>query len=376
MQVPESPGRLTLVPFLFLSILIHLVLCVPPPPVDPRQSPLSALRLPKCALQCFVDSILNDGCANEADFACHCGVGDFLQKATVCVGQGCSTAEATDTFAKVRAACSAVGGGNGGVGAGPSRSGSGTSTAAGISSSSIGLVFTAPTSSQQGPITTSRNSRPPPSTESITPTSSPATSSPISSSATPTPDPTMPLALVPPSSQLSDGAKAGVSVSVTVFALAIFFGLGWYISRLKRALRTAQSTNTPSLSNAAWRASMTPIAAPTRSWSQRRRESPVSPISPEMMIVEDNGYGVLKKKRGNVLSIVMEDDEDVRSAIGSSSMREPVPGQREGLSDPLELDGKESELERFELPLSVTPMERPGTAERSRPGTAKGGSYF
>ncbi|KAH7077387.1 hypothetical protein FB567DRAFT_535160 [Paraphoma chrysanthemicola] len=373
MWAPETPRRSTLVSFLLLPIFIHLVLCVPPPPVDPRQSPLSALRLPKCALQCFVDSILNDGCANEADFACHCGVGDFLHKATVCVGQGCSTAEETDTFAKVRAACSAIGGGNGGVGAG---AGSGISTAAGIPSPSGGLVFTAPTSSQQGPITTSRNSRPPSSTESTTPALSTATSAPSSSSAPPTPDPSMPLALVPPSSQLSDGAKAGISVSVTVFALGIFFGLGWYIRRLKRALRTAQSTNTPSLSNAAWHASMTPIAAPTRSWSQRRRESPVSPISPEMMTVEDNGYGVLKKKRGNVLSIVIEDDEDVRSAIGSSSVREPVPGQREGLSDPLELDGKESELERFELPLSVTPMERPSTAERSRPGTAKGGTYF
>jgi hypothetical protein len=74
-------------------------------------------------------------------------------------------------------------------------------------------------------------------------------------------------------------------------------------------------------------------------------------------MVSDNGYGVLKKKRGNVLSVVVEDEED-----GNSLMQEPVPGQREGLSEPLELDAQDSERGDWrgvvEAPMAITPRER------------------
>jgi hypothetical protein len=83
-----------------------------------------------------------------------------------------------------------------------------------------------------------------------------------------------------------------------------------------------------------------------------------------MMTISDNGYGVLKRKRGNVLSIVVEDDEHGRIALGG--VREPVPGQREGLSEPLEMNGDGL----VELPLAVTPRER--SLERSKSETARG----
>jgi hypothetical protein len=82
-----------------------------------------------------------------------------------------------------------------------------------------------------------------------------------------------------------------------------------------------------------------------------------------MMTISDNGYGVLMKKRGNVLSIVVEDDEHGRIALGG--VREPVPGQREGLSEPLEMNGDGL----VELPLAVTPRER--SLERSKSETAR-----
>jgi hypothetical protein len=52
-------------------------------------------------------------------------------------------------------------------------------------------------------------------------------------------------------------------------------------------------------------------------------------------------------------------------------VREPVPGQREGLAEPLELDSQGI----VEMPLSVTPRTRSrergrsfGEAEKDRPG--------
>ena len=60
----------------------------------------------------------------------------------------------------------------------------------------------------------------------------------------------------------------------------------------------------------------------------------------EIITVSDNGYGVLNRKRGHVLSIVFEREEDGMEI----DVREPVPGQREGLSAPLELDGFETEV--------------------------------
>ena len=193
----------------------------------------------------------------------------------------------------------------------------------------------------------------------------------------------MPLALLPPSDQLSDAAKAGISVSVSFVALSIFFALGWYIRRLKRDLKAAQAI--AGIPDDVWRASMNTVATPasiSRSTSRigsgrgrrmsRGRESPVSPLSPrnmeEIMTISDNGYGVLKKKRGHVLSVVVEREEEDRSSL-MSIVREPVPGQREGLSGPLELDGEWTGV--VELPIAITPRNR--SIERTRPGTSTDG---
>ena len=59
----------------------------------------------------------------------------------------------------------------------------------------------------------------------------------------------------------------------------------------------------------------------------------------------------------HVLSIVIEQEEE-----DGNSIKEPVPGQKEGLCAPLELDGAHTGL--FELPLAVTPRE--GSMERLR----------
>lgn len=77
----------------------------------------------------------------------------------------------------------------------------------------------------------------------------------------------------------------------------------------------------------------------------------------EIITVTDIGYGVLKKKRGHVLSVVVEREEEEN---GSSWMdrivREPVPRQKEGLSGPLELDGEDTGI--VEFPIAFTPRER------------------
>lgn len=83
----------------------------------------------------------------------------------------------------------------------------------------------------------------------------------------------------------------------------------------------------------------------------------------------ESSDGVLKKKRGQALSLIIERiDEDDRSSMGTGRMsgrmmvREPVPGQREGLAEPLELDGMGTGI--VEMPLSITPRER--SMERGR----------
>ena len=98
--------------------------------------------------------------------------------------------------------------------------------------------------------------------------------------------------------------------------------------------------------------------------------SPVSPLSPRPEFAD----GVLRKKRGQALSLIIERfDEDDRSSMNTARMSgamsarlsgrtvlEPVPGQREGLSDPLELDSQGIS----EMPVSITPRER--SMERGR----------
>ena len=86
----------------------------------------------------------------------------------------------------------------------------------------------------------------------------------------------------------------------------------------------------------------------------------MSPLSPRGGM-EERMTGVLKKKRGHVLSVVVEREEDESSSM-HRIIHEPVPGQKEGLVDPLELDGEYTGL--IELPTSVTPRAR--SMERAR----------
>lgn len=67
------------------------------------------------------------------------------------------------------------------------------------------------------------------------------------------------------------------------------------------------------------------------------------------MAVDDSGYGAATRKRAEILSVVVEEDEEL-------GMREPVPGQSEGLAAPLELEAAITPL--VEAPLAVTPRER------------------
>lgn len=71
---------------------------------------------------------------------------------------------------------------------------------------------------------------------------------------------------------------------------------------------------------------------------------------------QDSIAGVFqgKKNRAQVLSVVVERVEEEESR--APSIREPVAGQREGLVDPLELDGDGTGI--VELPVSVTPRAR------------------
>lgn len=92
----------------------------------------------------------------------------------------------------------------------------------------------------------------------------------------------------------------------------------------------------------------------------------VSPLSsPTGDGMTESGSGgiaaVLKKKRGQVLSVVVEREEEETASM-ERMVREPVPGQREGLVDPLELDSEGAE--RYEMPTSITPRTR--SRERSR----------
>jgi hypothetical protein len=137
-------------------------------------------------------------------------------------------------------------------------------------------------------------------------------------------------------------------VSISFFSIALFLIVAWYIRRLKRELKTAQAHNDldatiPEMSAA--------TNLPSR-WPSNRRHSPVSPLSP--VTVSDNGYGVLKKKRGTVLSLVVEQKDEHENR--RSFIREPVPGQREGLSAPVELDAERRSL--VEAPVSITPRDR------------------
>ncbi|KAF2728360.1 hypothetical protein EJ04DRAFT_556805 [Polyplosphaeria fusca] len=188
-----------------------------------------------------------------------------------------------------------------------------------------------------------------------------------------------PLALLPSDRQLSPGAKAGIGVSVSILFSFILLTIILYIRRLKSELRAAQEA-AAGVPESVWRShlSTTMAPAPIRRRSsrfgsrrsrrggsvdegdERGRSPPVSPLSPRGMreAAQASVDGVLKKKRGHVLSVVVErsEEEDLGPLV-----REPVPGQKEGLAEALELDGSATEV--VELPTSVTPRTR--SRERS-----------
>lgn len=168
------------------------------------------------------------------------------------------------------------------------------------------------------------------------------------------------------STELSHAARAGIGVSVAVVASVVTVGLGWYICRLKRQLHAAQEviiarTDLMDRHDAAVPLPPPPTARTrqcVRSWLSTNAE-PVSPISAHPRPMEDGpttisniGYGMVLKKRGEILSILIE-REGEGDEYAERVVREPVPGQREGLTSPLELDGIATGL--FEMPAVVTP---------------------
>lgn len=78
--------------------------------------------------------------------------------------------------------------------------------------------------------------------------------------------------------------------------------------------------------------------------------SPSYPGGMQETTVSNIGYGMVMKKRGHVLSILLEREDEDASSL---RVREPVPGQREGLAGPVELDGIGVAIS--ELPATNTP---------------------
>ncbi|KAF2474474.1 uncharacterized protein BDR25DRAFT_340298 [Lindgomyces ingoldianus] len=356
------------------------------------QSSLDNLDIPKCALQCFINALANDGCKSETDFECHCSKGNILSSAASCVDKGCNDSDQATAFAIIRSACKEVGVdiGNGDGNDGGSKSsstmtmdkGSSTSKTDGKTStktpdSSTSLPSSSTSSSPSRPNT---NPNPGPGNT----ISSPAPSTLISSrlptisrpASTPLAMPTdTPLALLPTPHSLSPGVKAGISISVTVFASAILITIALYIRRLKRDLKAAKAA--AGVPESVWRAHISTAAAPgpisrRKSWrgSRRGRSPPRSPLSPTGER-DTEGGAVLKKKRGHVLSVVVERAEEEDSESTHRMVHEPVPGQKEGLADALELDGNTTEV--VEAPTSITPK---GGRTPSRGRSRDRGSSF
>ncbi|KAF2684850.1 hypothetical protein K458DRAFT_388544 [Lentithecium fluviatile CBS 122367] len=351
------------------------------------QAALASLQIPTCALTCYINTLTTDGCASETDFACHCSKGDILGKAEACIEKGCDEGQKKDAEDKMGKACDAAGGGNGGNGRdGNGSGGEGSTTGTGSPSGTVTMSRSGSpgsgtaTSSSTSPATTPTSSPSPVAPTSSSPSSSHSNPSdqPAPTSSPPMPTDT-PLALLPPNRQLSPAAKAGISVSVSVFASAILLTIYLYIRRLKKDLALAKAA--AGVPESVWRASIETAAAPVgvgrrRSWGGRGRRrsgaggaggswsdnlgSPVSPLSPRGGM-ESSMASVLKKKRGHVLSVVVEREEEDNSSQ-HRIIHEPVPGQKEGLVDPLELDGEYTGI--VELPTSVTPRTR--SMERSR----------
>jgi hypothetical protein len=80
-----------------------------PRSLSPRQTIFDNLKLPPCALTCFVNEVQKDGCENQTDFACHCGSGDIMRKTAKCMKQKCNPVEEADATRKVQLACGGLG---------------------------------------------------------------------------------------------------------------------------------------------------------------------------------------------------------------------------------------------------------------------------
>jgi hypothetical protein len=370
-MIPNSTLRHLSASILIFSTLIHHIVAAPHV-VYSRQLPiLSALQLPGCAFRCLITHVLDDGCAGEADFTCHCKDSKLLQAASVCIEQGCGSVQKDNVAAKVKEQCdNGLGGGGGQL---PTESDTSVSTSTTMVSSkpSDGEEAAVPTLSSNentiGASTTSQSSmaiqttavasRPLESAGSTGSTgSTPIFPSPTASG---TSLPTgVPVPASPESDTLSPGAKAGIGVTVAVLPVIAAIILAWYLRRLKRRVYAAQNANTePTVE----------VETATRGRQHVRTLSnntnntyPISPLSPsqpggmeEDTTVSDIGYGMVMKKRGHVLSILIEHENEDANSI---RVREPVPGQREGLAGPIELDGVEVAVS--ELPTTTTPRNR------------------
>ncbi|KAE8866217.1 hypothetical protein PTNB29_03364 [Pyrenophora teres f. teres] len=356
-----------------------------PQAMSTRQSDVSleSLNLPSCAFSCFLKHILHDGCVDDKDFDCHCSAGNLLQTASACITQGCDKAEQDDAFAKVSRGCQEV------MREGVSRQvilvtsvssrrvetlGPDISTSSTIANSiPTGTVATR-TGSSGSPTTILSRTK----TSSVTkPTHSalvsPTPSVPPMREATPTPMSTnLPVTPLPQSGILSDGAKAGLAAGFMFILVSAFLGLGWYIRHLKQKLRVVEQIASKTADEAASPYgeefnAMEPVRRSRQpSWSRGSigsNSGPMSPFIPQTRSTEEitkmtaNYAGASNPPYPHVLSIVIEQEEE-----DSSSIKEPVPGQKEGLSGPLELDGAHTGL--FEMPLAVTP--RGSSMEQAR----------
>ncbi|KAF2112359.1 hypothetical protein BDV96DRAFT_664720 [Lophiotrema nucula] len=397
LSAPENPNSFSSFDLIARQSSPETSDALPPSDLIRRQSQstLSSLQIPSCALACFINTLTTDGCASETDFKCHCSKGNILGKSAACVQKACSDADEKDAERKLKAGCASVGvdvgdGGDGDDGDGTSSTArSGPSSATSISSSSAtgSSSTSSPTSSSslgQNPNPDEPTAAPAPAPTASPPSSSPTSTLSRSSKIQPAMPTDTPLALLPPSSRpLSTSAKVGIGLSVSILFSSLLILVVLYIRRLKRELKAAQAA--AGIPDEVWRAHIQTSSAAgggierrssskssgggslkrKGSWKRRGsirgRSPPVSPLSPEMTLSFDERGVLQKNKRGHVLSVVVERAEE-EDSLRTLTVHEPVPGQKEGLVDPLELDSQDV----VELPTSITPRTRSRDRERSR----------
>ncbi|KAF2710373.1 hypothetical protein K504DRAFT_501643 [Pleomassaria siparia CBS 279.74] len=360
-------------------------------PIRRSQTTFLPPALPSCALQCYITALTTSSiCPSESDFGCQCDFsrGNIVAEIGPCIRSRCGEQDKGKAEEVLRGICADVdmdlekGNGNGGRGGEMSITSTQESKTTSVLAPTNSLstsIRSLPTSSLSS--MTSNTNSPNSSGPSVTP---PSPSIPTSTYMPTTP----PIAAVPES--LSAAAKAGIAISITLLFSTLLLFSTIYIRHLKRELRYAQAaataTQVSELGGESIHDPRNDFASSTivprrKSWAGSRRSrlsasrssSPMSPLSPLSPVFQD---GVLKKKRGGqALSLIIERiDEDDRSSMNTGRLsgkltgrlpaqsegvintREPVPGQREGLSEPLELDGVGTGIS--EMPESVTPRAR------------------